>query len=350
MPLGPFVLISLFYIILGLRVVFQLVTNWRQTWDENFTAADRALVTQAAFFILLPVGVALHELGHAVAIWAFGGTVVDWGYYGFAGYVSYYPWHFTEEQQIIIAAAGTAVNLLLAGAAVAFVFLRRPPARAAINELLIQFVFISLLNALLVYPLLDLLSGMNGDWSQMYFGEAPSVSAVILALHVGILALLFWAWRSEGMRARIARLTGAPPGLRRLAVGSRGGAGTRRSASPQTGTQAVLSEVAERVVSGWPEPVEASLQDRPESIVLLLSWRADGVPRAVVVATRARGSAEVRGVVQWPGAEPDVRLISRVPEPLAADQLTLAVRLAMEAVTAWRPVPSSAGPAMAEPG
>ena len=222
MPLGPFALISVFYIILGLRVVYQLATTWRQTWDTTFTATDRALVTQAAFFILLPVGVALHELGHAVAIWAFGGTVVDWGYYGFAGYVSYYPWHFTAEQQIVIAAAGTVVNLLLAAGAVAFVFLRRPPARAAINELLIQFVFISLLNALVVYPLLDVLSGMNGDWSQMYFGGSPTLSVVILTLHVGILGLLVWAWRNEGMRARIARLTGAPPGLRRIATGGRG--------------------------------------------------------------------------------------------------------------------------------
>nr|MBA2519179.1 hypothetical protein [Chloroflexia bacterium] len=71
MTFGPFILISLFYVILGIRVVYQLITNWRQTWDLKFTAGDRALVNQAAFFVLLPVGVALHELGHAVAIWAF---------------------------------------------------------------------------------------------------------------------------------------------------------------------------------------------------------------------------------------------------------------------------------------
>lgn len=354
MPLGPFFLISVLYIILGLRVVYQLVTTWRQTWDLKFTATDRALVTQAAFFILLPVGVALHELGHAVAIWAFGGTVVGWGYYGFAGFVSYYPWQFSDEQRIVIAAAGTVVNILLAAAAVAFVFGRRPPARAAINELLIQFVFISLLNALVVYPLLDVISGMNGDWSQIYFGDVPNLSLLILTLHVGLLTLLVWAWRNDGMRARIAKLTGAPPGLRQLRFqGSGRGLAPGRTAQrgrdggTSTGVEAVLHEVAERVVSGWPEPVDASLQDRTESTLLVLSWTGDGVPRAVVVLAHASGGYELRGVVQWPGAEPDVRGIARSSEPPAADRLTIAVRLAMEAVAQWRPLPPTASSAPA---
>jgi hypothetical protein len=112
----------------------------------------------------------------------------------------------------------------------------------------------------------------------------------------------------------------------------------------------VLREVAERVVSGWPAPVEASFQERPDGAVLVLSWRGDDVVRGVVVLAREGGGSEVRGVVQWPGVEPDVRSISRSPEPVAPDPLTLAVRLAMETVANWRPVPSSPGQAMAEPG
>src|SRR5687768_17268135 len=155
MGLGPFTLISLLYVLIGVRVVYQLARNFRQTFDRHFTHEDRMLVGQAAFFVLLPIAVALHELGHAVAIWLYGGQVLDWGFYGFAGYVAYDPREFTEAQQIIVAAAGTIVNLLLAGLALALVFLKRPPMRAAINELLIQFVWISLLNALVVYPVLD---------------------------------------------------------------------------------------------------------------------------------------------------------------------------------------------------
>ena len=47
---------------LGVRVVYQLARNFRQTFDRNFTPQDRLLVDQAAFFVLLPVSVALHEL------------------------------------------------------------------------------------------------------------------------------------------------------------------------------------------------------------------------------------------------------------------------------------------------
>src|SRR5918998_1093722 len=136
MSLGPFALISLFYVILGVRLIYQLARNFRQTFDRNFTHQDRMLVDQAAFFVLLPIAVALHELGHAIMIQLYGGEVLDWGFYGFAGYVAFDPRDFTDAQQIVIAAAGTAVNLLLAGIAVALVFLKRPPFRAAINQTL----------------------------------------------------------------------------------------------------------------------------------------------------------------------------------------------------------------------
>src|SRR3712207_7948942 len=41
MDFGPFVLISLFYALLGVRVVAQLASRWRETFDRRFTAADR---------------------------------------------------------------------------------------------------------------------------------------------------------------------------------------------------------------------------------------------------------------------------------------------------------------------
>ena len=75
MGFGPFILISLFYAVIGVRVVTQVVQRRRELFDRRFTIADRSLVDQAAFFILVPISVALHELGHAVAVWLAGGTV-----------------------------------------------------------------------------------------------------------------------------------------------------------------------------------------------------------------------------------------------------------------------------------
>src|SRR5680860_460903 len=124
MPLGPFAIISLIYVAIGIRVVYRLVGSWGNVWDRKFTQSDRSIVDEAAFFVLVPVSVALHELGHAVAIWVMDGEVVDFGYYGFAGYVSYFAFQFDEVQRTLIAAAGSIINLLLCLTAFALVFLR----------------------------------------------------------------------------------------------------------------------------------------------------------------------------------------------------------------------------------
>jgi hypothetical protein len=331
MGLGPFALISLFYVLIGARVVFQVLRNFRQTFDLRFTHEDRMLVDQAAFFVLLPVAVALHELGHAVAIWLFGGEVLDWGFYGFAGYVAFNPAEFTEAQQIIVAAAGTVVNLLLAGIALALVFFKRPPFRAAINELLIQFTWISLLNALVVYPVLDLLSGLNGDWTQMYSFSVPSLSFTILVIHVLVLGVLLWAWKSPRAQARIAQLTGGPAGPRRIAT-------TRRTAASPTGStpaEQTLRDAATRVASGWPAPVEAATQAGRHGAALVLSWGDQALQRSVIVVAPETGGIEFSGALRPDGATPEQRPLGRDPGALDADRLTMMLRLAMETVEGW---------------
>jgi hypothetical protein len=329
MELGPFALISVFYLILGVRLIIELGRNFRQTFDRNFTHADRMLVDQAAFFILLPIAVALHELGHAVAIWLFGGDVLDWGFYGFAGYVAFNPDQFTDAQQILIAAAGTIVNILLAALAVGIVFLKLPPMRAAFNELLIQFTWISLLNALVVYPLLDIASGMNGDWTQMYSGQVPALSIAILIIHISVLALLFWAWRSPRIQARIAQLTDDKAGSRRVSMRDNRQA---RGANPAEPT---LREAATRVASGWPTPVDVALQRGNATSALMLSWGNEPLRRSVLAIAHDSGETEMVGALRPPGLPVQQRSLGRHAEPLDTDRLTLTLRLAMETVEKW---------------
>lgn len=344
MGLGPFTLISVFYVLIGIRVVYQLARNFRQTFDRRFTPQDRALVGQAAFFVLLPIAVALHELGHAVAIWLYGGQVLGWEYWGFAGAVAYNPSEFTEAQQIVIAAAGTVVNLLLAGIALAFVFLKRPPLRAAVNELLIQFTFISLLNALIVYPALDLFIGINGDWAQMYgisgligdwtyIGTEPALNLAILLVHVSVLALLFCGWKSPAVQARIAKLTAAPPAPRRIPASRRADIGPATS-SP---TEEAMRDAATRVSSGWPVPVEAATQQGANGLALLLSWNDEGLRRSVLAVAPESGGMEYSGVLQTNGTAPERRPLGRDTGTVDADRLTMMLRLAMETVSGWEP-------------
>ena len=333
--LGPFALISLFYLALGVRVVFQLARSWRTVFDRTFTPAERGLVDQAAFFLLVPVSVALHELGHAAAITALGGRVLSWGYYGFAGFVGYDPRQFSDPEQIVIAAAGTLVNLALAATALGLVFLRRPPMRAAFNELLIQFVVVSLVNALVVYPLLDVLTGLNGDWTQMYDGGVPALSLTILAFHVAILGGLWWAWRDEGIRARVATLTGAPA-LRTVRLRRGGHAGGAPVAPGASAEEHLLSEAAERVASGWPCSVQAGIQATPDGAMLVLSWQGGGLQRAVL-ARIAGGQLDLAGVTVVDGDQAIRRPLRREGTLPDADRLTLALRLAMETVETWTP-------------
>jgi hypothetical protein len=333
MPFGSFAIISLFYAVIGVRVIYQLVTGGKAVWDRNFTGSDRALVGQAAFFIMVPISVALHELGHAVAIWSMGGEVVDFGYYGFAGYVSYYPGEFSAVQQTIVSAAGSLVNLLLCVLAFAVVFLWKPPLRAAFNELLLQFAFLSGLNAFVVYPLLDVASGMNGDWRQMYDSGVPWLTGMIVAVQAGTLYAGYWLATNPAMKARTARLVDAPPGFERGVFGGiRPGKIDPSSLSPSERT---LQEAADRVTSGWATPVKSHVQRFSGGTALVLEWGGEGSGQVAVAArTFATGRTDIVSLAAArPGATPPPpRLLHQWPALPSSDQLTMGLRVAMEAV------------------
>jgi len=345
-PLGPLLVI---YGLLAVRVVIQLVQRWNETWDANFTPADRSLVDQAAFFVLVPVSVALHELGHAVMVKVFGGEILDWGYYGFAGFVGYDPRPIPRLGELAITAAGTVVNILLAAAALWLVFRRTPPMRAAVNELLIQFVIISLLNALLLYPLLDLSSGMNGDWTQMYRSGVPWFTALVIAVQLAILGGMWWARRNPGVQRRIAELTGrgpaTSPAFVRSVFPARGGqhapVSVHAKPAPATEGERLFLDAGARVAAGWPTPVQVSVHPTPDGALLALQWRSGGLQR-VVIARVAGHSLELSGGIAAEGEPPVRRPLGRVDALPGADQLTLDLRLAMEQVERWTLAPAAA--------
>jgi len=352
MPFGTFALISLFYAVIGVRVVRDLWVRRRETFDLRFTESDRYLVDQSSFFVLVPISVALHELGHAVAIWSFGGKVIDFSYYVFAGSVSYNE-PFSDAQHIIVAAAGTIVNILLCALALAVVFFRRPPFRAAINELLFQFVVISGINALVFYPLLDFVAGMEGDWSQMYEGGVPALSLAIFVIHVGILVGAYVAWKNPGFRRRLATLTAMPEGTeRRLFGGLRWQGQPRQPAAPTgmaDGESASPAEdrfrkAADRVARGWSHPVQGRIDRREEGSQVALIWLSGGNQRVVAMRHENAGRVSISGAAASPtnGRAPgtgtpirrELRSWTELPDE---NDLTMALRLAMEVVDSWQP-------------
>lgn len=336
----------MFIAVAGIGVVRRIWSHRREIFDTNFTDQDRALVQQTAFYVLLPVSVALHELGHAVMVWAFGAEVIDFGFYIFAGFVSYQGF-ITDSQAILIAAAGSAVNLLLAGAALGFVLLRRPPMRAAYNELLVQFAILSSANALIFYPALDLLTGMNGDFRQMYFGGVPWLSAVIGLVHGGVLAGGYFASKNERFSRHLGELTGLPPHVRRGLLGglrlAPGYAQPTAQATESTlsADETTMLNAVKRVGAGWPEPLAATLVRQASSASIVVSWGREPEARATSVVLEPAGS--VTTVVPPRGATKPPRALQgtvwqRWAEMPSEDQLVLGIRVAMEeAERRWLP-------------
>ncbi len=336
MPLGGFGFISLFYAFLGVRFAFQFWPQRKAVFDNNLTHQDRALITQAAFFFLLPLSVLLHELGHAVAIRLFGGEIVDFGFYFFAGFVSYDPVGFSDVQQMLIAFAGTLVNIVLLAIAMGIIMLKTPPLKPAWNEFLLQFAAISGLNALIFYPLLDLATGMSGDWSQMYDGGVPWLTAVIVAMQVGTIALGFWLIRNPRTRARLAERTAVRNPEDRGLLGW-GAGSSRRGSSEQRQLSAAeqrMNNAAARVSSGWPEQVSGRFSRTSSGESLILQWGPPETRRTAVMQTSSDGGLAIAGGTVRSGGGGTLPLSYRqswtgLP---GEDELTLALRMTMEAI------------------
>lgn len=334
MGFSPFILISLFYAVIGIRVVVQIVQRRREIFDTNFTPFDRSMVDQAAFFILVPISVALHEFGHAVTIWLLGGQVVDFGFYGFAGFVSFYPGEFTASQRILIAAAGSIVNLVLILIALAVVFLKKPPLRAPYNELLLQFAFISGINAFIFYPILDVVSNFNGDWRQMYDGGVPTLSIAIGVIHIGIIGGGFLLSRNPRVKARTAILTDVPPGFERGMLG--GTQPSKLDVSTLSPAERTLREAAERVSGGWDTKVETGVQRFNGGSAVTLAWRRGRLQHVVAARTFPNGTTDLIAIPSTQpnsaGTAPAPRQLYRWGSTPSTDDLTMGLRMAMESV------------------
>ena len=63
-----------------LATLFMIARRWRAFWDADFTAEDRRLATQAGVFVIPPIVVLIHELGHILGARMVGGRVLGFHY------------------------------------------------------------------------------------------------------------------------------------------------------------------------------------------------------------------------------------------------------------------------------
>ena len=177
------------YTLNSLRVLARLFRSWGAFWDGQVTPRDRALANELAFFVLIPLGVFLHEAGHTVATWQVGGQVVEFQWRVFWGYIRP-AGEFTPAQYWWIALSGNLVSILLG--LLPIPLLLRAPERIW-GELLYAFIKHQLFYSLIWYPAISFL-GFGGDWLAIYDFSVAPYAQVTLSVHV---LLLYSLWRLD---------------------------------------------------------------------------------------------------------------------------------------------------------
>lgn len=180
-----------------LGTLFMLVRRWKALWDSDFTAADRSLATQCAYFLVTPIVVLLHELGHILGARMVGGTVLGFHYGLVEGSVQV-AGGLSDAQFWWVALAGNLVGAGV-GLAMAVAGASRERLPRALRRILIVGGLLEVGAQLVIYPLLSLSAGF-GDWKAIYdFGATPVLSTATLVLHV-ITLVAVWRWWRGGVR------------------------------------------------------------------------------------------------------------------------------------------------------
>ena len=188
-------------IVFGLALVatlFMVARRWRAFWDRDFTAEDRRLASQCAVFVVPPIVVLLHELGHIAGARLVGGRVLDFHYGLIEGSVTVAGGLSAAELWWVAVSGnlvGTGVGLGMAVAGAYGAGLPRALRRVLLFGGLLQVGF-----QLVMYPLLSL-SASFGDWTRIYnFGLTPGLSAATAIVHAAVLVATWRWWRGEGRR------------------------------------------------------------------------------------------------------------------------------------------------------
>jgi tetratricopeptide (TPR) repeat protein len=196
-----FDLISLIAALMCAKALWQLLQNWSEFWDDQVTWKDRELVAQLAVFVLIPIGVLLHEIGHSLATWQVGGIVSTFQWRFYWGYIIA-SGNFSSFEYWWIAFSGNLITILLGLLPILFVSRVR---KRIIGELLYCYACIQSVYALLGYPLISLIL-RKGDWIKIYDFTVQPYASLTLVIHVGLLCWLWWLYHSQkAIQWRLAR-------------------------------------------------------------------------------------------------------------------------------------------------
>ena len=190
---GPVVL--LIGLALGAYTAYDLARHWRSFWDDDIRPEDRVRAARVAFLLIIPLGVLLHECGHALAVWGLGGQVREFNWSYLSGYVVP-DRQFDALGEWWVFFSGNLVSILLPVVALGVLLL--PVGRMA-RYLAVTFARLEWYYSLIGYPLLSL-GGAQGDWVAIYGIPPWSLKVVIGVVHVGLILLAVWLERRPAYR------------------------------------------------------------------------------------------------------------------------------------------------------
>jgi hypothetical protein len=198
--------LTLIYMFAGAFTLYQVVKSWRSFWAGALTAHNRQLSGGVAFFLLVPIGVLLHEFGHMLAAWSTHSQVLGLHYFVYWGYVEYIPSSNSPLLDWYVALAGNFVSYVL-GIVCLAVAATWGSLRPALRFTIMQLGVLELIQTLIFYPLISIADpNFHGDWDSIYSFQAPVASWATLVVHVVSLVgfVLFMRW-NKSMRAMMGR-------------------------------------------------------------------------------------------------------------------------------------------------
>ncbi len=201
----------------ALATLVSLVRARRTFFDRELSAADKRMATQVAVFLVPPIVVMIHELGHVAAVVMVGARVTSFHYGFFEGSVGV-AGNISASQGWWISLAGNLAGALT-GLGLAIVGMAGGRLRPGLRYVLILGGTLQVGYALIGYPVLSLSSDW-GDWVSIYdFAATPTLSWATAAVHAAVLVVLWRWWRgtvrhtlfaiSSGAGERLAALRGA---------------------------------------------------------------------------------------------------------------------------------------------
>jgi len=176
--------------------------NWQSLWDSNLTGKDRRILLQASLFLLEPVVVLFHELGHAAAIKIYGGGIQEFHYAVLSGYVVP-SGTFTDQQLLIIFLAGNLVQIVIGYICFAVALKMRSPAVVAT---LVYLGMWSIASSAIFYAMMSIIN-LYGDWIAIYTSPVHSLVMVIGVCHFFIVASIIYMLKGKAPRLWFAERT-----------------------------------------------------------------------------------------------------------------------------------------------